>query len=166
VYSCRFCNRARSSRPIQGENGRLLDPTKAAWSNHFELIEDNLSARPGDPDAAYTYDTYDIDEPRKVRMRRLRRELIADHVRALQEFPRMISLLLALAQDKKDDPEAVNDLVQHIHELRMWKKRVAKDLQTYPAVPWDAPKGCRCEARERCSLPSDLERQTIDLPPV
>lgn len=49
VYCCVRCNRARGTKPRLDENGRkLLNPTKNAWGDHFEVVGDSLNPISGD----------------------------------------------------------------------------------------------------------------------
>ena len=60
---------------MEDEHGnRLLDPTKDVWSEHFRIDNDNIVPIDGDADAVYTEDVYAMNEARKVKLRRVRRE--------------------------------------------------------------------------------------------
>ena len=73
LYICRLCNIARSDTDVVDMNGRrLLDPTKDVWSEHFRVLNDQL--QPLDGDAEYTADVYRVNEARRVKLRRRRRE--------------------------------------------------------------------------------------------
>lgn len=75
LYICRLCNGARSDTDREdGSGGRLLDPTSDVWSEHFTVSDDRLVHAPADRNAAYTADVYVINDARKVRLRRARRE--------------------------------------------------------------------------------------------
>lgn len=56
VYSCRFCNRARSVAELEDEGGRrILDPRSDIWADHFSLVDDEIVEVQGDVDAQYTW---------------------------------------------------------------------------------------------------------------
>lgn len=75
LYVCRLCNQSRSDTDIfSGTGERLLDPTRDIWAQHFRVSDDKLV--PLDSDAAYTDEVYGMNEPRRRKLRRLRRERV------------------------------------------------------------------------------------------
>lgn len=151
-YSCRLCNRDRSFAPIvDGQGRRLLNPCSDAWAEHFELVGDELRPLPGDADAGYTHAAYNLDDPRKVMMRRSRREVLTACLALFREgYPKIQALI------ESADPKGVSAA----RELRECVKLAAKQLERHIAIPKDAG-DCRCERRSDPSLPKELETQTI-----
>ena len=94
-----------STTPVEGERGKLLDPSEVAWADHFLLEGDHLRPKPEDADAKYTFDAYDIDEPRKTTMREGRREFVSVHWTLLEEMPADPDQLLRAADNWMRDPE-------------------------------------------------------------
>lgn len=165
LYACRLCNRARSNRPIQQESARLLDPTGTAWARHFELSEDEIEPMAGDLDAAYTHETYDLNDARKVVRRQLRYQLVSDRLQLLEQLGGEIQAILRLAEQfRRDHPLRFALAIRRVRSLRSAMRRALADLARYAAVPADAPASCRCESAEGLTLPSSLEEQNVDLP--
>jgi hypothetical protein len=87
-YACRFCNGARSTRAVTSPNGhRLLDPCADVWADHFIAAGDRLLPREGDADAAYTHETYNIDDRRRQVRRRARAETLDEAFADLRDMP-------------------------------------------------------------------------------
>ena len=98
LYICRLCNTARSNRPaIDATGRRLLNITIDRWSDHFRLDGAKLESRDGDANAQYTYEAYDIDDPRKRAMRRNRQEAISGALEYLTRAQPAMVLLTHLA---------------------------------------------------------------------
>lgn len=75
LYVCRLCNQSRSDTDVFSDQGqRLLDPTRDIWAAHFRVSGDKLV--PLDSDADYTEEVYGMNEPRRRRLRRIRRERV------------------------------------------------------------------------------------------
>lgn len=75
LYVCRLCNQSRSDTDIFSGNGqRLLDPTRDIWAHHFRVSGDKLV--PLDADADYTDEVYGMNEPRRRKLRCIRRERV------------------------------------------------------------------------------------------
>lgn len=156
--ACRLCNGARSTALASVSGKHLLNPCNNAWADHFEVDGDRLSARSGDRDAEYTEQTYDFNDPRKVRARRLRRELLSEYLKLVTEGPRRIEILIGLSQ-KYDDVEILS-AAQH---LQTCVRIAVKELRAYSAVPADAPDRCQCGLTDDLDLPTWLGRQTREL---
>ena len=163
IYSCRFCNGARSNNPVEREGAHLLDPTQAIWSHHFVLEDDFLKPAEGDPDAEYTNESYNLNESRKVKLRKLRREMYAEYLALIKKGPAKIVQLMALAETRINEPEIAGELEFCARILRQSIQKAIKGLQEYAAVPQDAPKECRCE-NVKLTLPTGLESQVVELP--
>lgn len=165
LYACRFCNRKRSSIPIQKNGRQLLDPTETAWSDHFVVAEDELQPRAQDADASYTHEAYDLNDPRKVARRRSRRLLIADRMLLLEHFGEEVVELLRLAdQLRTSNLQQFAAVLQAIKRLRGLAVTALSDLARYAAVPVDAPTACRCASKEHHALPPEFDKQLIDIP--
>lgn len=170
LYVCRYCNTSRSDWPrVSGEGHTLLEPTTAVWADHFVVDGDMLAARPGDMDAAYTHEAYDIDEPRKVFLRRERRERIQDALVLAREGPEERRFLLQKAGEleARGGPSDVAEAARlrrgaDLHRLSI--ARALKDLRRYRAIPEDHDRACRCSARRALRLPDALREQIIEVP--
>lgn len=154
---CPFCNQSRGAAPNQDPAGpgRLLNPCEEAWREFFYLREDQILPREENADAVYTRNTYDLNDPRKVKMRELRRLTISAGAAHRSRFQELHARLLAKAK-KTSEPELV-DMAEKLWELR---KPVEENLARFQAVPWNADTSCRCGHTRHHSLPDVLEEQT------
>jgi hypothetical protein len=159
-YACAFCNRARGAAPRVASSGaHLLRPDEVAWDQHFSLENDLLVPRAGDPDAAYTAQVYDLNDPRKVRLRRFRREAITTRLRFLRESEGLRKRLLdRVATSPTDDALAYLDVMQ---ALESSVRAIASELLQLAAIPQDAAPRCRCGAAG--ALPEWFVSQTQEL---
>jgi hypothetical protein len=157
-WSCRFCNEARHDAPNVDERGRhLLDPCLTPWSEHFEMREDALLACDGDADAAYTRDTYDLDDPRKKVMRRSRAEALTEAFRTLRDGPDRLQRLVATAERSGSSTRAI--LLDEAQRLRELMPQALRQVERFRAVPTDRDESCRCSIPDHCSLPAFLDSQ-------
>lgn len=156
-YSCRFCNEARGSQPlVDDQRKRLLNPCEAAWGEHFELTEDEIRVKEDIPDAAHTHAVYDLNDPRKVRMRRKRRNVISERLEILSETRPLHDRLMQKAQ-KTGDPTLVDDAILAWENFR----RACDDLLRFLPVPEDASRRCLCRHTRHHALPEVLEEQLV-----
>jgi hypothetical protein len=163
-YACRFCNRSRSDSSVVDRRGKgvLLDPVTAAWGQHFKIVGDELLPVDGDANAAYTAWIYDLNDPRKVRMRRSRRERLGEWLELLRDGPRLLDRLLErAAQEPKNRSLA---LLKAAEELRRSIRRASRDIERFAAVPRDADTKCRCGRDDHHTLPDWLEEQLLEIP--
>lgn len=150
--------------PIQDEQERqLLDPTCVAWADHFELDGDRLVCRSGDVHAAYTHETYDLDEQRKVDLRAARAELIRESLKLLEDGPLRIERLLQIAQRAQLGIEQRRQIDEEIEDIRRRMADARRDLRQRAAVPGDASRACRCRSTEHHELPLALASQMLEL---
>ena len=164
IYACRLCNRARSYRPVVQQGHRLLDPTMGAWAEHFKMSGDELRPVADDSDAAYTHKAYDLDDPRKVARRELRRLVIEDRLRLLAGLEDEILALVDLADNLRNrDLQLFLRAVQGIKKLREHANRALTDFVRFLAVPRDAPSSCRCGTVENHLLPRWLADQVLNI---
>lgn len=164
VYCCRRCNTARSNRPRELGGRKLLDPTKAAWGDHFQLNGDSVEPKSGSSDAAYTHEAYDIDSPEKIRLRKVRRTIIEDHLTFLtQAVTTEADLLSTAILRMKTDPTACHALILAAQLLRDRINRAMSDLAQYEPIPSDAARECRCDPAVSLSLPAFLESQINEI---
>jgi 5-methylcytosine-specific restriction endonuclease McrA len=163
LYSCRFCNRARSNRPLKSARGEILNPTQTAWAKHFELQGDELKPKTGDNDATYTHECYDLDEPRKKKLRQLRREVIEHHRELLRVVPKMVIRKIQLAEQNPTDPLAVRQNLDEAQCLRRILMNAISDLRTHSAIPGDADQECLCDTQEYNALPVCLAQQSWEM---
>lgn len=165
LYACRFCNRSRSAHPAWRQGTRLLDPTRDAWSEHFQVSGDHLLPVREDAEAEYTHEAYEIDDPRKVARRRARRELVTDRLRLLVRLDSEIAELLRLAGSlRRRNLRKFGEIVQQIRGIQADSRRALEDLRRYAAIPVDAPQTCRCPVTREHSLPEELDRQMVEVP--
>lgn len=164
IYICRLCNVARSDTPqIDDEGRRLLDPTRDVWADHFVLKDDELAPLDGDVDAAHTEDVYNINDARKVKLRRIRRERtndIASLIRSaemdLSWHHRSTGRLGAAST-----PGSAEAVLRCRERLEILYRRRRSDLAEW--VPSDAPKDCRCGRANARSLPPPYLRQVVEV---
>ena len=160
-YICRFCNIARGNKPVKTEAGvRLLNPCVEIWSEHFVIAQDRLQPQKSE-DANYTHTIYDLDDPRKVTMRRHRRNTIEECLKIVEKGPDLRDRLLERAV-KADRPQLVEEARLVDRAIRLaWR-----DLIQFSAVPTDADVNCACEdGLVRCRLPDVLENQLVEVQP-
>lgn len=135
LYVCRFCNVARGNLPIESRFGALLlDPTEVAWSEHFSRSDDGVTLVPRDRNAEYTLAAFDVNDPRRIILRRERINKISECLEILQRGPETISGLMKRAQESGETLlfEAANKLQQSL-------RRATSDIKRYQAIPDDAP---------------------------
>lgn len=157
-YICRLCNGARRDLPTSGPVGRLLNPCSDDWGGHFTAAGDRLQPRPGDGDALYTYEAYDLDDARKVRMRKVRRETIEECLWTIRVGRRQITALLTHFNK-------TGDFVSLEAAEELWRNLLLaiRELARFRAVPKDAPASCRCSGGQHDMLPSWLDEQTAEV---
>lgn len=156
-YSCRFCNEARGTSPRSDDGVRLLNPCEDSWRDHFDLVDGELRVRGESADAAYTLRLYDLNDPRKMRMRGLRREVIRESLDVVREIRAWHDRLLERAKETGDET-----LVDEA-ELA-WKifSLARLNLERFTPIPEDASSTCTCRPQlSQHSLPEVLAEQTI-----
>jgi len=158
-YSCRFCNQARASRPLVDRAGRtLIDPMSAAWGKHFALEGAEMSVRhPADRDASYTYEAYDLGDPRKRKLRDARRESLENARRIVRDGPSRCDELLRAAGRAPADIARL--MVEQAEILNNYVGAATQALLRFRAIPEDAPADCRCRPPGTRRLPAFLESQ-------
>lgn len=169
--ACRRCNCARKALAKIGDGGaRLLDPCRDSWAEHFAADGSSLLPREEDGDAAYTHRVYDLDDPCKTQLRRLRREHIDGHLDELSRYGKRVADLLRVAQRlarKGDDVSlaGAKELVNAAHELESRMQRARQELErAHAPVPIDADRTCRCGHSFHHSLPSFIADELVELP--
>ncbi len=157
-YSCRFCNSARATAPNVDDSGRrLLEPCGSAWAASFELCGDELRPNAGDNDAAYTHETYDLDEPRKQIVRRDRARSIELAREVLHDGPPRIQRLLRVAEGVlREDRGVILEAAESLH-TQVWAAR--NELLRFRVVPPDADVSCGCPVGEHLAIPRFLDGQ-------
>lgn len=163
LYSCQWCNRARSNRPLQDMKGReLLDPTTETWADHFAHdSKHQLLPKPGDANAAYTTEAYDPNEPRKVARRSARDALISDRLEFLALAEQRIDAALAAAADPSAAKEKAKGLLEAAQFARRAAQNARDELRRFRSVPTNAPATCRCPNNAAHSLPEGLDIQDV-----
>ncbi len=168
-HSCRFCNRARGVAPVIDRDGRrLLEPCAVSWSERFVPGGDSLRPirREGtapDGDAEYTYETYDLDDPEKRRMRHLRADLIENALGMLAHYlEQMPRLHRAAERASTGDDRLV--ILQAMDDLERDRGDARCDLARFAAIPEDRDSACRCATADACTLPTWLAVREVALP--
>lgn len=167
LYICRLCNTARSNRPVVDAIGRrLLNITLDIWSDHFRLDGVRLVPHDGDVDAQYTFEAYDLDDPRKIAMRRNRQEAISLALdlmtraeaamasltdRARQDVLSGDAALIARGQQELDAAAALYAGILN----------ACRTLERWEAVPIDSATVCRCAGIVDPTLPDSINAQLV-----
>lgn len=166
VYSCRFCNNTRGTKPNNSALGRLLNPSADTWATHFSAGDDKVRAASGDIDAEYTHASYGLDEAPKEVIRRDRREAISSRRELCLEGPARVEALSVVGQRLvargfRDEAELV---VAEIRDLRRRIDAAKRDLEVlFVAIPADAPQYCRCTTTQHHVAPEPIARQSWTL---
>jgi len=156
-YACKFCNSARGNAPVaDGQGPRLLNPCRDIWNRAFTLKDDEIRPLGNNPDAVYTCDTYDLNDPRKVTMRRSRREILTERLTVVKRGPRLHDRMMRRAV-KSGDPTFVDDA------KALWQgyKLAFADLERFTPIPHDADPRCRCGQARHRTLPRALKEQLV-----
>lgn len=149
LYTCRRCNLARRARARVDRDGRtLLDPCQASWAEHFAYDGDELRALTSD--ARYTAESYDVNAPAKISLRRDRREILAEATQVLAQIP--AQLMSGLALQPPVEQRLRLEVAEQLHKALAAARRTLTQLS---AVPHDAPATCTCNA------PCELAPQVI-----
>jgi hypothetical protein len=161
-YACRYCNGARNVAPeVDWQGRKLLNPFSHAWGEHFMLSDDDrLLPLPGDLDAEYTAEVYDLNETRKLQMRRSRRERMDESLALIDQGPGILDALLASSMDMGPGARSA-ELLMAAESLRQAMLSAEQSLIRHAAIPEDADTECRCGHGNHLSLPSALEEQTM-----
>jgi hypothetical protein len=162
VLACRFCNGARGKKPRHAREGggSLLDPTLHAWATHFRAFEGRVAPLDGDADAAYTESVYDLNEPRKLVLRREHTAILGEALRAVKEGPDIVELLATELRETTDLSRR-RRLVGGLRLVRQATQRAADVLRRFTAVPPDADIPCRCMASP--TLPPHVAKQCLEV---
>ncbi len=159
-YACRYCNQDRAARanvdPQSG--GRLLNPCHVSWEDHFTVADDKMTPRDDDLDGLYTSQAYNLDHPRKVRMRRLRRKAVRELLQLLRKGRELHASLLERAVAEEDPA-----LIEEARLLALFLRRAIEDLERFKVIPEDAKRPCICSDETLCTLPPVLDEQVIEV---
>lgn len=156
-YICRFCNLARNALPNQSGDGRqLLNPVDQVWLEAFVASGDEIRPRlANDADATYTCETYRLNDRRKVRLRKVRREVVDDCLDYLRRASEMERRLL----EQVEEGGGIDHL-ETAWAIAAVRSLAYRDLLRYQAVPADRPAECPCGDTKHHTLPAVLEEQT------
>lgn len=145
LWVCRFCNGKRGDRHlhVKEDGTRLLNPIMDVWTDHFDLVEDQLVPRSGDRDAEYTRDAYGINESMRVERRKALAELIEDQRSRLTSEQARVEQLDAEIPCT-DTPEREELVTERGRAAKRWE-RALKALTSLSGVPNDRPSSCRCQ---------------------
>jgi hypothetical protein len=162
LYICRLCNGARNDTDRVDHLGRrLLDPTVDVWAHHFHLVGDTIIPVTGDRHADYTADVYEMNDARKVRLRKKRRvdtEDLLNLIQARSEDQRRYEAR-RLRGDPAAKADAEHDLTRAGEDLERYYRR----LPAYVWLPDDKPEDCRCKRVAARTLPAVYRRQCVKI---
>jgi hypothetical protein len=159
-YCCKLCNRSRSDRPSNDTMGReLLDPCHDIWSSNFTYEDDSF--RPTSDNGALTQEAYDLNDARKIRLRRHRRGLLEDALRVIRDYPALLREAVETAATADSSGQLF--LSSIARSIREQIQRAIGDLERFRAVPDSAPDRCACRSATRCALPVHLQKQLIEV---
>jgi hypothetical protein len=161
-YICRFCNEARGAAPITDIHERqLINPCDRAWGEAFSVRRDRFVLhQPEDGDAAYTRESYELNDPRKTTSRKLRRLTIGKRLRFLARTQELEDKLLDRIEQGRGTVEDV-DTAWAIFTSR---RNAFEDLKRFRAVPEDSDRPCACTSNPQLS--PALAGQTLKMPSV
>ncbi len=162
-YACRYCNGARSTTPsTDGQGRKLLNPCAHRWTEHFSVSDDDrLLPRPGDADAEYTSEAYDLNEARKLEMRRSRRERVEESLALLNRGPDLLDALIARSASQPGIRSV--EILAAAENLRRSMLNAERELMRHAAIPADADSRCRCGHQVHHSLPAVLDHQMLEI---
>ena len=163
---CERCNKSRRASPNFDEAGSpLLDPCAVVWSNHFERVEDELRPILEDKGAEYTWHCYDLDDPRKVILRTMRRtwmEKCAERIAVLADLESRVGDQAVDLADSALRSELLKS-IDLARELRATKRVFCDKLDEYSPLPEDRGSRCGCRNAKYHSLAEVFAEQTVDL---
>lgn len=116
---------------------------------------DEMVPAASDRDARRTEVVYDLNDLRKVALRRRRRQLIDTALETIREARNIPSLLSLAERMESPDREMV---VRAAERLRHHALDARDQLDRFSAIPDDADPECPCESGEH-SLPAHLAEQ-------
>jgi hypothetical protein len=153
-YICTLCNSSRGDQANRDPDGkRLLNPCDHAWNELFMAEDDQVRPREeAGGDAAYTCETYDFNDPRKVRARRMRRLLIRQCRSFLNSAGTLSESLLDHAVETGD-----SEAVEVAQGLAAMRHLATRELLRFKVIPDDHPTACRCGDMAHHTLPIVME---------
>jgi len=165
-YICERCNKSRGASPNQDdENNELLNPCNVSWEDYFERVGDELRPRAHSSSARYTWESYDLDDPSKVKIRERRRIWIEAHAAAILEIFEMEPALIDQLVESSE-VDTVAELLKLIDAARGVRKALyllLHNLRQFRPIPEDRDIPCQCRHTQDYSLPEVLAEQTVDL---
>lgn len=138
-FVCGLCNRDRGKKPHKDvEKGvGLLNPCSVAWADHFVAVDHKLIPKASDQDAEYTADCYLVNRQIKVTLRKYRSNLYEKLAKLEATILKLRSLIL-----ERNELSLVETL-QELEWVHQHTRHVI--LESFQAVPQDAPANCRCK---------------------
>lgn len=170
LYSCMLCNHARLDSPVHGPTGSLLNPCSVAWASRFIYSGDFINPVNGDADAQYTHQCYRLNDPRKVELRRFRREQIAECLHRLRPHLGRLSKLQAVAKRASLATDSVSRQTLSLAQAKMRRLQVGsidpllRRLARFRAIPQDSRTPCACNAGVPLQLPTQLATHCVSVP--
>jgi hypothetical protein len=129
-----------------------------AWSDHFEAEGHRLV--PTSDDGRFTEEIYDLNEDRRIVVRRNRYRKLRTAITLIENAPRVIRQLLRTSERLPWRQRREN--VEAAQFLRAQLMDAFQAVRRFRAIPTDAPTECRGAEDERV-LPEYLRDQVIDV---
>jgi len=161
-FICQFCNQDRSTAPTTDSKSgsRLLNPCDDVWEEHFVAEGDTLRPKAENGNAVYTHAAYDLDDPRKLEMRRFRRETVRDCLRMIERGQRVLDRLLEKALQEREPA-----LLEEAKVIEDAVRRAWQEIEAFKVVPRDARRSCPCDDEDLFEVPRVLWEQTVEIEP-
>ena len=116
----------------------MLDPCSEPWAVHFRYDGDELVALT--PEAAFTSEAYDVNDPVKVALRRGRREAIDESLHVLATAPALLEqLMVGIDFHPRAEQRLRLEVAEQLHRALAAARRTLLQLS---AVPHDAQESC------------------------
>lgn len=157
-YACGMCNMSKGIANAVASTRRLLNPCTDVWAEHFESVRDEVQPRSdSDGDAAYTEQTYRLNDPRKKRMRRMRRLTINQCIEFLVDSRHIERALLQQVRD------GGQPMVAQAWRCSRLRRKAKSDLRKFAPLPHDRDRTCRCGHTAHHRLPAVVADQLLDI---
>jgi hypothetical protein len=142
--------------------------TEDIWAAHFDLDATALRPKPGDRDAEYTAEAYDMNDPRKIAMRENRQEAISLAIEYLVNYEATITQLLEAAEEDLSSADRTAHErgyreIELARSLFNGSQNARRTLDRWSAIPTDAPRACSCTQTGGRRLPVVLELQLVEI---
>jgi len=107
---------------------------------------------------------YDLNDPRKCRLRKWRRDFLTERIKTIKDGRRQITTLsLVINKLDADDTRGRARVSEAVDFIRKQVKCAYADIEQFSALPHDRDDTCRCTSNRYHALPPWLHTQTFDL---